>query len=37
MQLVNISQSYNGNMDRYEKISNSVQEILVLGVTAGSA
>jgi len=32
--LVNISQSYDGNMDRYEKISNSVQEILEkLGLT----
>ncbi|MCH7647166.1 MAG: helix-turn-helix domain-containing protein [Nitrosopumilus sp.] len=34
MQVVNISQSYDGNMDRYEKISNSVQEILEkLGLT----
>ncbi|MEK0360116.1 MAG: helix-turn-helix domain-containing protein [Nitrosopumilus sp.] len=34
MQAVNISQSYDGNMDRYEKISNSVQEILEkLGLT----
>ena len=34
MQVVNISQSYDDNMDRYEKISNSVQEILEkLGLT----
>ena len=34
MQIVNISKSNNGNIDRFEKISNSTQEILKkLGLT----
>jgi len=34
MQVVNISKSYDGNIDRFEKLSNSVQEILEkLGLT----
>ncbi len=34
MQVVNISKSHNGDIDRFEKISNSVQEILKkLGLT----
>jgi len=34
MQIVNISRSNNGNIDRFEKISNSTQEILKkLGLT----
>jgi len=34
MQVVNISKSYDNNFDRYEMISNSIQEILKkLGLT----